>query len=256
FEKALIAREIRLVYQPVVTIDGAQIVGAEALVRWTHRDLGPISPATILDLAELTGLIGQLNHWIFSQAANDAATWPKSAHGDRFIAVNVTPSELNLPELASHVRDALVSSGIEAKNLVIELSERIVAPTKGFTENLDRLSELGVRLALDDFGEGRTSLAHLRGLPIDILKTDQLLAQHSTRSAPDRIILESVCRLAHELGMTVVAEGVEDRNQLEAVAAARADFVHGYLFYKPMDHGELLALLFQAAPSFAEAKVS
>ena len=212
--------------------------------------LGPVGTDRILALAESTGLSDELNRWILHRAARDAVGWVRATHPGFFVAVNASPAELESPHLVANIADALRRSGLSPSNLFVELSERVVVPDEGgaaYADNLRRIGDLGVRLMLDDFGEGRTSLAYLRGLPISGLKIDRVLVKNSVRSAADRIILESVNQLAHELSLFVVAEGIETDEQLTLVVDSGADLLQGYYLHRPVPADELTALLARQA---------
>ena len=243
FKKALDQDELSLHFQPLVSSHSGRIEGAEALLRWTHRELGAVNTPTVLELAEVSGRVEQLTAWIFETALTSLSNCKLRPDAEFFMAVNVSPTELASESLIASVGDSLFLSGISANRLVIELSERIVADREGSIPNIDALIDLGVRLSLDDFGEGRTSLAHLRGLPISQLKLDRLLVQQACMAHADRVILESVVSLAHDLDFTVVAEGIETEEHRETVVNAGADLLQGYGLHRPMPFSDLLALL-------------
>ena len=246
FKKALDQDELNLAYQPIIAADTGAIAGVEALLRWTHRDLGTVNTATILELAEASKRVDDLNAWILKTALGAMSTWNLAPEIDFYIAVNVSPSELISPALIPNIGDALLVTNIAPSRLIIELSERIVASSRDHSENLEKLVDLGVRLSLDDFGEGRTSLGHLRGLPIQQLKLDRILVQQAVTAAADRIILESVVSLAHDLSFVVVAEGVETNEHLQAVTGAGADLLQGYGLHRPMPADAVADLLERA----------
>ncbi|MGB5757869.1 MAG: bifunctional diguanylate cyclase/phosphodiesterase, partial [Acidimicrobiales bacterium] len=243
FKKALDQDELALHFQPLVSARTGRIEGVEALLRWTHRELGPVNTADILDLAEVSNRVDDLNAWIFQTALHAVAGCNIRPDASFFVAVNVSPVELDSDALVSNVHDALLLTGVPVSRVIIELSERIVATRGDAIPNVQRLIDIGVMLALDDFGEGRTSLAHLRGLPISQLKLDRLLVQQACTAEADRIILESVVALAHDLRFTVVAEGVEDDRHRAAVTAAGADLLQGYAIDRPMPIERLRPLL-------------
>jgi signal peptidase I len=243
FKKALERDELNLVYQPIVSADTEEVVGAEALLRWTHGEIGVVNTATILELAEVSARVDELNAWILRTALSSLKALNISDEAEFRMAVNVSPAELISPQLIPNVGDALLLSGISPDRLVIELSERIVASAQHPTRNLAALAELGARISLDDFGEGHTSLAHLRGLPIQELKLDRVLVQQACTGETDRIILESVVELSHGLGLEVVAEGVETTEHQDAATTAGADRLQGYGLYRPMSLDHLQTLL-------------
>jgi diguanylate cyclase (GGDEF)-like protein len=243
FKTALDRDELELAYQPIVDAPTGAVVGAEALLRWTHAELGPVPPPTILDIAELTGMVSELNRWVFHRALTDIAACPSPRDAPLFVAVNVSPEELELETLCDNMRSAIDASEISPRHVVVELSERIVAQARGSDENVDRLIGMGLDLALDDFGEGQTALAHLRGLPIRFLKLDRLFIEHAGESAEDRKILASVVALAHELGFSVIAEGIETEDHRRIVLEAGADLLQGYGLHRPMPVAALRRLI-------------
>ncbi len=243
FKKAMDRDELHLHFQPVVAAHTGVIEGAEALVRWTHRELGAVSPPTILELAELSERVDELNAWIFQTALGAVRSCNLRPDADFFMAINVSPTELELDSLITNVSDALLLSNVSSDRLVVELSERIVADRTELIPNIDELIALGARLSLDDFGQGRTSLAHLRGFPISQLKLDRILVQQACLADADRIILESIVGLAHDLGFTVVAEGIETDEHSDTVTNAGADYLQGYGLHKPMPFADMRALL-------------
>ncbi len=242
FIKAIERRELSMAYQPLLDPAGT-IRGVEALLRWHHREMGPVSTATILELAESTERMEELTSWIMHTALEAVAGCRVSPVHPFTVAVNVTPTELGSPRLASTLASALTTSGLAPSQVVVELNERVVADGQATLASIEQVMSLGVDLALDDFGEGRTSLAHLRGLPISQLKLDRTLVQQAATAESDRIILQSVVRLAHELGFAVVAEGVETISQRQIVIDAGADLLQGYGLYRPMSIDNLRRLL-------------
>ncbi len=248
FRASLESDELRLAYQPVVDASTGRIVGVEALLRWSHREVGAVGAATIVEIAEATGSVDELSAWVFRTALTDIASCSTDPYRDLFVAVNVSPRELELDTLVPNMERALAESGLAASRVVVELSERIVASARGSIDNVNRLMDLGLRLALDDFGEGQTSLAHLRGLPITHLKLDRLFIQNADESVEDRKILASVVGLAHDLGFSVIAEGIETPAHHQIVAAAGADLLQGYGLHAPMTIAEFRRTLDSVAP--------
>ncbi|MEZ5227834.1 MAG: EAL domain-containing protein [Acidimicrobiales bacterium] len=167
-----------------------------------------------------------------------------------FVAVNASPAELESPEFVDHVRDALVETALPADALFVELSERFAIPDTAPAAHpaFQGLHDLGVRLLLDDFGEGRTSLAYLRGLPISGLKLDRLLVDNAVKSDADRIILESITQLAHALSLVVIAEGIEADAHLGAAHAAGCDYLQGYHISRPCSADVVTELLERGLP--------
>jgi diguanylate cyclase (GGDEF)-like protein len=241
--------ELHLLYQPIVTTGDGAIVGTEALIRWDHPLLGPVSPPDILGVAESIDLIDELNAWIVRRAMIDMARClPRTAVDgiEPFVAINLSPREVELTSLVDNLTAAMDESGLRPSQIVIELSERIAAESLDSIPNVDVLVERGMRLALDDFGQGHTSLAHLRKLPISCLKLDRALVLNADDSVEDRTILRSVVSLARDLGYSVIAEGVETDHQLSIVRSAGAQYVQGFGLHRPMRVGELQELLDRA----------
>lgn len=185
------------------------------------------------------------------QAATDCARWQRRPDGRPpfYVTVNASPRELENPALVDNVHDALVLAGLPAEALMVELSERIVSPdNEAYVRNMNGLAEIGVRLLMDDFGEGRTSLTFLRSLPISGIKLDRSLVVNSVRSEPDRIIVNSVIDLGHQLHLFVVAEGVETAEHARTVMDANVDFLQGYHLYRPVPASEFTTVLAQHQP--------
>ncbi|MEM9132953.1 MAG: signal peptidase I [Actinomycetota bacterium] len=243
FRKALEGGELRLAYQPIVDAADRGIRGVEALLRWDHRELGAVDTGTILVLAETGNLADDLTAWIFATALREIAETRIDPTVDFMVAINVSPIEAASPRLVPVVEQSLVESGLPASWLVIELSERMVANGDAPSANITALIDLGCGLALDDFGQGQTSLAHLRDLPLQLLKLDLALVQQAAHSDTNRIILNSVVSLGHELHLGIVAEGVETEQQRQVAVAGGADLLQGFGIHRPMPLTDLRRLL-------------
>lgn len=242
---AFYENRMELHYQPLHAITpGHPLVGAEALLRWTHPDLGRIPAPQVVEVAEQLGLGDELTRWVLTNSCRAAVSWNETVAQPLVVTANLTPYELESPDLLDHVGAALSDSGLAPELLILELSERILGPDNPASDaNLFGLQDMGVRLILDDFGQGRTSLAYLRGLPIEGIKLDRAFVVNSIHSADDRIIVESVVRLAHELGLSVVAEGVERAEHLSAVEAMGCDILQGYHLGRPAPEEQFAATL-------------
>lgn len=251
--QALADDELHMVYQPIVVGNTGEIVGVESLIRWTHPEFGHVRADELLAIAESGGHIAAFNRWVIDHSILEisALGWTTTSGGNEpFIAVNVSPTELELDDLAGHIRHALDAANMTPNRLVIELSERMIADSPESIANIARLKELGVRLALDDFGEGNTSLTHLRRLPIDFLKVDRVFVRHAHESVEDRAVLRSIVGLSHDLGFSVIAEGVESIDHLTIVSKAGAELVQGYGLYRPMPIDELANVVHATIPTF------
>ncbi|SIN37387.1 diguanylate cyclase (GGDEF) domain-containing protein [Micromonospora cremea] len=229
--------ELRLAFQPVASLPSVRPVGAEALLRWHHPELGNVRPDEFIPLAEECGMIATLGAWVLHQACYQLSRWLADGH-DVWVSVNVSPRELHAPEYVVQVAEALRAHHVPPQRLVLEVTEHAVATD--LDELIRRLTALrltGVRIALDDFGAGYSSLGQLRRLPIDILKIDHsLVAEHEPvrpvgadgpAFAP---MVDIVMRLGHQLGLEVIAEGVTTPTELAAVVAAGCRFGQGALF--------------------------
>jgi diguanylate cyclase (GGDEF)-like protein len=231
--EALANGELHLDYQPQVRLPGGEISGVEALLRWRHPHLGPISPAEFVPMAERLGLIEAIGEWVLREACAEAMRWDRD---DVEVAVNVSPRQLATDAFLDAVRETLADTGLAAHRLCLEITETaVVADVGGTRAMLARLRELGVLLAVDDFGVGHASLRHLRQLlPVDLLKIDKSFVDGVVADTEDAAIVGAVVRLAAGLGLECVAEGVEDAEQAAALSALGCDVAQGYFFARPL----------------------
>jgi diguanylate cyclase (GGDEF)-like protein/PAS domain S-box-containing protein len=236
------AAGLRVYFQPVIALPGGSFSGAEALVRWQHPTLGLLPPAEFLPIAEDAGLDLALGRWIIDTAIAHAAAWPDESS---VVAVNLGAGELTDPGAVDMVLDALDRDGLTPSRLCVEVTEttlleraaagnRVAAITA-----LERLKHAGVQVAIDDFGTGYSSLVHVRELPASTLKIDRSFVAGLPADDADRGIVAAVIALAHGVGMTVVAEGVETEAQHRALCSLGADFGQGYLYSRPMPAADL-----------------
>ena len=233
---AIEREELSLVYQPIVSVPEGRPVGVEALVRWHHPKLGQISPAEFIPIAEESGLVTRIDRWVLHHACHQLSRWIADGH-DPWVSVNISIRELHLSGYVDEVVEVLRAHRVPPQQLVLEVTEHAVA--LDLDEVVDRLADLravGVRIALDDFGAGYSSLGQLRRLPIDLLKIDKSLVGEP---AP---LVGVVVGLGAQLGLSVVAEGVTERAQQEIVQSAGCRLVQGELFGRamPAEHVELL----------------
>ncbi|MDG4767292.1 bifunctional diguanylate cyclase/phosphodiesterase [Solwaraspora sp. WMMD406] len=253
--------ELRLAFQPVVAVPSVRPVGAEALIRWQHPELGRVPPDEFIPLAEECGMINQLGAWVLDEACRQLSSWLADGH-DVWASVNVSPHELHDPEYVVQVDEALRRHRVPPQRLVLEVTEHAVA--RDLAELIRRLKALrstGVRIALDDFGAGYSSLGQLRNLPIDILKIDHSLVadqgvagqEPARASAPGRRpfapMVDVVMRLGHQLGLEVIAEGVTNPDELAVVVEAGCRFGQGALFGwgVPAEHLEAMLVAANSA---------
>jgi diguanylate cyclase (GGDEF)-like protein/PAS domain S-box-containing protein len=246
--EALETRSWWLAYQPIVDTATREVTGAEALLRFTHPQRGPVSPYELIRLAEHSGAIVELGREILTRACTEAVAW----HGDGHpisISVNVSALQLRDPGFVTDVSRAIERSGIAPDRLVIELTETTLATDEhGEVASLEALRGLGCQIALDDFGTGFSSLSGLRDLPIDVVKLDRSFITNLTTSAEAAALVDAVVHLAQALELTVVAEGVETVEQYQALAALRCHRIQGYAVSHPVTPAELATFLAAGPP--------
>ena len=248
---ALADGELRLVYQPLVTLDDGRVTGVEALLRWDHPVFGVVAPLRFVSLAERNGLIIPIGAWVLREACGQLAAWGDDALS---VSVNVSARQLGSTDLVDVVGAALEDSGIEPIRLCLEITETAMMADPGaIGETLAALKALGVRLAVDDFGVGHASLRQLRALlPVDTLKIDKSFVDGITDDADDAAIVEGVVRLAHSLGLQAVAEGVETADQVAMLRSFSCQTGQGYHFARPAEP-EAIARMLTAATAARRA---
>ena len=231
---ALTAHELELAFQPIITLDGDAIVGAEALLRLNGPD-GSIGPDEFIPIAEETGLIVPMGAWVLSEACRRAADWQRIAGRRIDVSVNLSPRQLTHPDLVGHVQMALAASALPADALILEITESVLlGDAERPLEVLRVLRRLGIRLALDDFGTGYSSLAYLTRLPLDILKLDRAFIARLTPGSQEAAVTAAIVQMAGAIGLTVIAEGVETAEQAEVLEAIGVELAQGYHFARPM----------------------
>ncbi len=234
--EALANGGLRLAFQPQVALDGWTLRGFEALLRWSHPELGEVSPVEFIPVAEEMGLICPIGEWVLAEACRQAQAWPQPLP----VSVNVSPIQLLAPGLDEAVRRALDSSGLSPARLEIEITESaFLHEGNGVLAVLADLHQRGIRIALDDFGTGYSSLAYLRRFPFNTLKIDRAFVRELLDRRDARAIVQTIVDLARTLQMDTVAEGVEQLEQVEALRRSGCDSIQGYLVAKPMPAGEV-----------------
>ena len=244
--RALAQQEFRVHYQPIVDLSNSALVGVEALVRWEHPERGLLAPIDFLPIAEETGLIVPLGTWVLQEACRQVAEWQRDVPTARelSVSVNLAAAQVSCHDLVDVVEDAVASSGIAPSELCLEITESVLLDaTNDATSRLIGVKGLGVRLALDDFGTGYSSLTYLRRFPVDAVKIDKTFVNGLGTDPADEAIVDAVVGLAQSLGLAAIAEGVETREQAEALQAMGCRFAQGYLYSKPLPADQLLALL-------------
>ena len=242
---ALSSGEFTLRYQPICDADTSGIVGVEALIRWRHTERGEVPPSQLIPAAEKAGLIRNLGKWVFRNACTQMLVWHERYPSLNLqLSVNASGDELRDGQYLSDVRDILATTRLDPRRLQVEVTEGVFLRQPETTgEILDGLRALGVRVALDDFGTGYSSLAYLSRYPVDTLKIDRTFVSGMLQQRRTREVVEAVIRLGHAMELSVVAEGVEEDAQLQALRASGCDLVQGFLLGRPLSSADLEAAL-------------
>lgn len=231
--------EFVLVYQPIVSLATGHATGAEALIRWNHPEHGCLMPSRFLAVAEDVGLAVPIGEWVIRTACREARTWQREGHSLLRVNVNVSTKHLEEPLFVEFVRDTLRDAKLPPQALSLELVESsLIEHRELTTQVLDRLSQMGVHVAIDDFGTGYSSLSYLRDLPVNILKIDRTFVENLPDNSKDRAIAIATITMGRGLGLTVVAEGVQTKAQLEFLQAHGCDLVQGFLLSRPIPASE------------------
>ena len=242
--RGLDEQQFVLHYQPVVELESGNVTAVEALVRWEHPRYGLLLPDLFLPVVDESGLAYRLGSWVLREACETAAGWPQQRPHSVKVAVNVSADQLGAEEFVTEVQSVLTATGLTGDNLVLEVTEGIVmADPAAAALALSSLRSFGVTVAIDDFGTGYSSLSHLTRLPVDILKVDKSFVQRLGRQQNEDAVTSTVVGLGHSLGLVVIAEGVENELQLQAVRDLGCDSVQGFYFSKPLPADRIRALL-------------
>ena len=234
-KQALHHKELHLVYQPQMALADGRIVGAEALLRWNHPQLGAISPGEFIPLAEANGLIVPIGNWVLQTALTQLRDWLDQGLPRMTMAVNISAMQFGQPGLADLVRQLLQQSGIAPEGLELELTEAVAMKAPEIAaQTMKELGQLGVRLSIDDFGTGYSSLSYLKRFNIHKLKIDQSFVRDISTDPDDQAIATAIVQMARSLGMSTIAEGVETAEQLEFLRAQGCDEIQGYHFSRPL----------------------
>lgn len=237
--KALEQDEFELYYQPKIAADGKTVVGAEALIRWVQPERGPVSPAEFIPLAEESGLIIPIGEWVLRQACRQSLLWQQAGLPPLRIAVNLSAVQFKQSGLSDEINWILEEIGLPAELLELEITESLLMEDViSANATLWKLKEMGIHLALDDFGTGYSSLSYLKNFPLDTLKIDREFVRDLSTDEEDRAVIITIITLAHSLKMEVVAEGVEDADQVAFLRQRNCDVFQGYHFSRPLPAGE------------------
>ncbi|MEW5770566.1 MAG: EAL domain-containing protein [Pseudomonadota bacterium] len=243
-QEALAHDEFELHYQPIIDLGTGAMVGAEALIRWQSPQRGTVPPDKFIPIAEETGCIVPIGDWVVRQVCRDLAAWCDDGLTPPRVSINLSPRQFRQPGLATRIRATLEATGVAAEQIEVEVTESaLIERPELAAQWLQELKQLGIGIVVDDFGTGYSSLAYLKRFPIDKLKIDRSFVRDLLHDKSDREITLAVIALSHNLGLRVVAEGVEEQAQLDFLRAHGCDFAQGYLYGRPMRREQFTALM-------------
>lgn len=241
---ALKRSEFEVYYEPKVEIKSGKIVGAEALVRWNHPEMGRVSPGEFIPMAEEMGLIAPLGEWVLETACRQTQAWQAQGLGPLRVAVNVSARQFDQKNLTQRVSEILTETGLDPKYLELELTESLVLQDEtAVSQAFSVWKKMGIRVAIDDFGTGYASLSYSKRFPFDVLKIDKSFIRNITEDRQNAAITIAIIQMGHSMNMTVVAEGVEDEQELAFLCTHDCDEIQGYFFSKALPQDEFEALL-------------
>ncbi len=241
---ALERDELSLHYQPKVDLGSGQITGVEALLRWNHPEFGQVSPVQFIPLAEETGLIVPIGRWVLKQACAQNMAWQRRGLRPVSMAVNLSPRQFIDQNLLENIDDALLSCGMSATMLQLEVTESMMMQNvTRAVKIMNAIQGRGIRLAVDDFGTGYSSMSLMKQFPIDTLKIDRSFVRDLPDDAEDKAIAQAIISMGKAMGMTIVAEGVETTAQQSFLRDHGCDEMQGYLFSKPLPPEQMAELL-------------
>ncbi len=242
--EALLQDQLSLVFQPIFDIHGLRLHSAEALLRWHHPELGDVSPARFIPLAERSDLILDLGRHVLAQAVAQIARWQAQGLEPVPVAINISGAELKQEGFARQIDEALQRHGVSGRLLRVEVTEHgLISDFARATDNLRAAGELGLGVALDDFGTGYSSFRYLRHLPMHALKIDREFVAGVDRDARDQRVVRAMVAMAHSLRLKVIAEGVETESELITLRRLHCDYVQGFFTGRPMPPADFAALL-------------
>ncbi len=234
-KKAIEEKQFTLYYQPKLHLKKGSIVGVEALIRWEHPELGLVTPSDFIPLAEETGLIFPISEWALKEACRINKYWQDKGYEHITMALNLSPKQFHQVNITEIINSALTETGLNAGFLELEITEKtIMQDTENALVILNKMKELGVRLSLDHFGTGYTSIGHLKQFPVNTLKIDNTFIKGVPENPNDCAITNAMIALAHNLGFEIVAEGVETAEQVQFLSDHQCDIVQGYFLGHPM----------------------
>ena len=241
--EAIEKQQMSLVYQPKIDINTGSIVGVEALCRWNHPLLGQVSPVDFIGMAEQIGMIKPLTEWVLKTACNQATLWKKAGFSSIRMAVNISPSHFLDSDLVPLIKRVIKETGMIPGNLELEITEGVVQTNQETLAIFEHLKELGILLAIDDFGVGYSSFASLKHLNVDFLKIDKYFIDDMLVDHKTKLLVGSMIEMGHNLGHKITAEGIEKEEQFGMLQKLGCDSVQGYFFSKPVSANQISKLL-------------
>lgn len=240
-KEAVGRQEFTLYYQPYVDANTHEIIGFEALIRWFSREHGFVSPFKLITLAEEMGLIVEIGEWVLREACQFAKDINQDRERPLRVSVNVSPVQLKYSGFYEQVIEVLDAVGIPAEYLCLEMTETVLLESmESSVDTIQKLRDYGIRIALDDFGSGYSSLQYLKELPVNVMKIDRAFVNHVAQSEYDQFFIHAMIMIAHKKGLSVVAEGIETKEQLDVLTANGCDLIQGYYFSKPLPRDEAM----------------
>jgi len=242
--KALENNEFELYYQPKINSENHRLVGMECLLRWNQPEQGLVSPDVFIPAAEELGLIVPIGEWVMKEACQATSEWVKSGCENLKVSVNVSPRQFNETNLKESIASAMQSSGLSPQNLVLEITESmLMGDVEHHITMLEHIADLGVAFSLDDFGTGYSSLNYLKKFPIDELKIDRSFLTNVPEINEDNSIVKAIISMAHSLGLNLIAEGVENTEQLEFLKQHNCNVIQGFYYSKPLNKADFTEFL-------------
>ena len=234
--QALETQALSLSYQPQIHLETGELLGVETLLRWQHPQLGTISPADFIPIAEKTGLIVPIGYWVLRQSCWQYQQWQREGIPPFKLSVNLSLRQLQEPDLVTQIQAILQETGMNPRYLALEITESLMfyEPEKAISR-LHQLKKLGIQMAIDDFGVGYSSLSYLKDLPVQTLKIDKSFLDNLLGIRKNQVILHSIIELGHRLALNIIAEGIENQEQLTLLRQMNCDYGQGYFFSRPLD---------------------
>ena len=243
---AITEKQWQLLYQPKVDLKTQKIIGVEALIRWNHPQRGLLTPYEFIAFAESRGFINDIGNWVINEACRQLQEWQEAGISDCSVAVNLSPVQVQDEGFVRNVLETLQTCKVPPRNLGLEVTENILMQDiDNATKSLKKLNLLGVQIAVDDFGTGYSSFNYLKNLPISALKIDRTFIADICRDDKDRNIVKTIIDMAHSMNLYVVAEGVEDKEQMNLLTEFSCDQIQGYFISRPVSAVEITKLLRQ-----------